>query len=61
MVTTDEPASVKLLKPSDTMDMEFARIPTTIFPMDNKMFKIIPVTVESMAYLPRTSNFFTSS
>ena len=58
IVTTDEPASVTLFKASEIIDIEFETMPTINFNIESNIFTIIPVTLETIPYFPRTSMFF---
>ena len=61
IVTTDEPASETLFKPSDIIDIEFDITPIITLKIDKSTFTIIPVILESIAYFPLTFWFSTLS
>ena len=60
-VTTEEPASERLLKASAVMAMEPLRVPATSFPANSRMFNPIPTKPQSAPHARRTAPSSTCS
>ena len=60
-VTTDEPASDRLLKASAVMEMEPVISPANSFPADSSRLSTIPTAPDRMPYLSRTAGSVTLS